>query len=640
MSDAILFVRGGLPQKPYPVSIEIDETAGAIVTNAGPNRVYFRDRLPVDQNTSDGSLGVGETQTLYGTAHFVVDEGAAASSLDNATVLVAYNALVSQGSDLALQEHIVDPDAHSIPTFLEQKLDVPSYTVRTTLGSAETVSMSSTTGVVVLRGVLSANLTVTLSPSPLVAGQRFRLELKQDTSARTVTITDGVSTPLSISNIPSGSGAVFTIEGEVLASDIVRTRLTTTVQEWTPTPPDPGDTSLLWGTSFIRTALPATPTIDTTFDDTLGGYTADLIPPYLSNEADVYGSLINITDFAPDPYTVPDSTTRTPVCLVDKQGAVTQQSVLKARILAQTGVPIPAEYLARTTFSQDAPATILCTDFTHVNPSNGQTMTGMLWDLAGLKPAGSRWDQVLAQGGTHDPSEVDPRTQGFTWECRNAMRHTDLTRNPGHGVDRFLTATSANQSQFLVAEDNTWGATATCLPMWPLMIMRADMEAWAAQGPWPWEAGGVAYADRTPPAHALGIATRRHPFSPPRNYRWPAQNHDASAGNDNTSPVIEGTRLWMPRTVGFPTAGSYRDATGTLRFHPLAAMIMRQAQEYGFVVWDTSGNSPTFRTEKTVKDFFYGVPSVDKAVNRGILEAFPWTSMKVLAVGSDLTPNP
>lgn len=87
-------IRGGLPGHPPVQAVECGEF-GATVKNNGPNTAYYRDEQPVDASTNDGSIASGATVTLYGAQYFTVDEGASASSVDSASLLVT---LVEQSS--------------------------------------------------------------------------------------------------------------------------------------------------------------------------------------------------------------------------------------------------------------------------------------------------------------------------------------------------------------------------------------------------------------------------------------------------------------------------------------------------------------------------------------------------------------
>jgi hypothetical protein len=141
-----------------------------------------------------------------------------------------------------------------------------------------------------------------------------------------------------------------------------------------------------------------------------------------------------------------------------------------------------------------------------------------------------------------------------------------------------------------------YGATATSLPLAGGTITVEDVQLGRIE-------------------HAVGLAV----IVPHTGFRWPAQRGD---GTSSTNPVYEGMRLRFPP--------GYQPPPG---LHPLARMLVDAIRDYGAVVWDKAG-ALSYRAEPDVAQFFNGTAGYD------ILDGFPWSDLKVIATGSDTTPNP
>ncbi len=118
--------------------------------------------------------------------------------------------------------------------------------------------------------------------------------------------------------------------------------------------------------------------------------------------------------------------------------------------------------------------------------------------------------------------------------------------------------------------------------------------------------------------HALGLAI----LSPARWDRvsWPAQRSDGN--NDDEHALPEGIRLRLPADVDV-------DALGLT---PLAAMIARAAQEYGFIVTDQAGavNVGAQIGQPVADDPDFWDEQMDGVPPYRVLADFPWDQLEVL----------
>jgi hypothetical protein len=149
------------------------------------------------------------------------------------------------------------------------------------------------------------------------------------------------------------------------------------------------------------------------------------------------------------------------------------------------------------------------------------------------------------------------------------------------------------------AQDHSWGATATSLPLLGDEVSLDECRSGVIQ-------------------HAIGLqvpVARRQPW-------WPAQRTD---GLSWTTTLIEGMRLTFPPESTKPPGltrlgGSLWDAT----------------KRYGLVIDDTTGDTITIRVEPGCEatPWWGGVDLSAQLAN------FPWSELRVIARGSASNPNP
>ncbi|MEJ5914119.1 hypothetical protein [Pseudokineococcus sp. 1T1Z-3] len=119
--------------------------------------------------------------------------------------------------------------------------------------------------------------------------------------------------------------------------------------------------------------------------------------------------------------------------------------------------------------------------------------------------------------------------------------------------------------------------------------------------------------------HALSLAIP----SPAhwKTYSWPAQRSDG--GDTSPAAIPEGTRLRLDPSID----------VDSLRLHPIAKMVARSAQKYGFIVTDKSG-AVSIQTESgrgtwavTGRDPW---PALLNGPQSAVMKNFPWQSIQVL----------
>ena len=108
-----------------------------------------------------------------------------------------------------------------------------------------------------------------------------------------------------------------------------------------------------------------------------------------------------------------------------------------------------------------------------------------------------------------------------------------------------------------------------------------------------------------------------------KNYSWPAQRSDGSASS--SSPIPEGTRFRLDPSVDVSRLG----------LTPIAAMIARAAQQYGFIVTDKAGAVSVFAESAQGIVARDGGTNPWKALMKdkpsySIMANFPWHELEAL----------
>jgi hypothetical protein len=157
-------------------------------------------------------------------------------------------------------------------------------------------------------------------------------------------------------------------------------------------------------------------------------------------------------------------------------------------------------------------------------------------------------DALPAAGSDAELTVYSPRSDQL-WELWKAARHADGWHACWGGrIDHVSTSPGFFPGAF--------GATATGLPVVGGMVSFADVRRGAID-------------------HAVAL-TIVDP-APWRVVSWPAQRSDGSSGSK--SPIAEGTRFRLDPSID----------VDRLNLTPLAKMIAKAAQRYGFIVIDKAG---------------------------------------------------
>lgn len=299
--------------------------------------------------------------------------------------------------------------------------------------------------------------------------------------------------------------------------------------------------------------------------------------------------LVNTGTFSPNAQIVNPSTPRQKVLFLDSSrnpviDYMTGPKAAIAQLLSEEGMPIPDGYIepGAGLTGQDNPYSAYDPYDVRVDSYTGKVYKGTLWEGFHLKRSSIR--------------------AGYPYECQNAGRilgvNQDSTSpNPGRGQDRYATVDSptlpSDPIKRLVWEKKTLTATASSLPLYPLMLRLSDIQAGFIN-------------------HALGMAVV-YPNS--TGLRLPAVR---SEGGNNGKPIVMGMRFRFPYDMPRPT-----------NLTAIGGMVFDALKKYGCVIWDMSG-AVAFRAEPAVKN----TPAWDTTQPQ--LANFPWDRLELIA---DLAPG-
>jgi len=147
--------------------------------------------------------------------------------------------------------------------------------------------------------------------------------------------------------------------------------------------------------------------------------------------------------------------------------------------------------------------------------------------------------------------------------------------------------------------DNGFGASASGLAHTGGMVRLADVRA-----------GSIDHA------LALAIPDTAQGFS------WPAQRGDGDSSDP--AAIAEGTRLRLDPSVDVDSLG----------LHPVAAMIAKAAQRYGFIVTDSSGAVAVTTESGVGEQAATGVDPWEQLLGGtpeySVLESFPWDHLQAM----------
>lgn len=123
--------------------------------------------------------------------------------------------------------------------------------------------------------------------------------------------------------------------------------------------------------------------------------------------------------------------------------------------------------------------------------------------------------------------------------------------------------------------------------------------------------------------HAIGLALGRAYDS--LTWSWPATRSDGWNPDNLPNQIIEGLRARLDPTLD----------VDALPLHPMAKMIAKAAQKYGFVVWDKTGSTMSIRYENQDSRTLAGLPNPYPTLMNGtpdyqIMDNFPWDHLQWL----------
>lgn len=149
-----------------------------------------------------------------------------------------------------------------------------------------------------------------------------------------------------------------------------------------------------------------------------------------------------------------------------------------------------------------------------------------------------------------------------------------------------------------------FGASATGLPFSAGQITVAELQAGVIR-------------------HAIGLALGR--AEDWGTWSWPAQRSDGWNPNGLPNQIPEGLRARLDPSVN----------VDALPIHPIAKIIAKAAQTYGFVVWDKTGSTPSLRFENPTSRTALGQPDpypalLNGTVDYALLNGFPWDKLQWL----------
>jgi hypothetical protein len=234
-----------------------------------------------------------------------------------------------------------------------------------------------------------------------------------------------------------------------------------------------------------------------------------------------------------------------------------------------------------------------------------------------------------------------PRTRVDLWDClhtnyRDARLAQDFQQVPIPEFAEPAGGTDAEMTIYDPASDTMWefwnarkrnGAWEAC---WGGRMQKVSSNAGIWEKPYGAAATGLPFApgqilaaelERGEINHVLGIALVDAQAA---TYSWPANRSDGRNADKSATRIPEGLRLRLDPSVRIDD----------LHLHPIAKIIARAAQRYGFVVWDIGG-SVALRAENPRRYTTRGLPNPYPKLFGGtpsyaIMNGFPWDHMQFL----------
>ena len=204
-----------------------------------------------------------------------------------------------------------------------------------------------------------------------------------------------------------------------------------------------------------------------------------------------------------------------------------------------------------------------------------------------------------ASAGTDGEMTIYQPSTNTLWELWKASKKADGSWQACWGGRMQNVSTNIGQFQ------SYYGTTATSLPFLAGQITAEELK-------------------RGEIRHAIGIALVN--ASPRSLFSWPAQRSDGNG----LGIIPEGIRIRLDPTIN----------VDSLSLHPMAKIIAKAAQKYGFIVWDRAGSISIraqnvisytaagqvdpYHSSTTSKGLFGSTPDYD------VLKNFPWNRLQFL----------
>jgi hypothetical protein len=302
---------------------------------------------------------------------------------------------------------------------------------------------------------------------------------------------------------------------------------------------------------------------------------------------------------------------------------------LNMQFLGDAGVPIPTDIVPQIENEVGNPDSVLTLYCPTDNRGPNSSFLGTYWEFWGLQKL----------------NPIDHATDwavGYRWSCYQLMRMVQANQNAGRMYDIYWQVGGSWEGgpssdpycwEGVAPEQRFIGAT-------PEQIRALGGNP--SRGVWQEWVWGASAIGANPPMANLQL----HPADILRGYAdhplgllisdcragsvWPAQRGDGTLGG--SYPIVEGQ--WCRFAAG---------ATMPNNLHPLGEVIWETARRYGFIINDKTNSCLVVRANPDIAGLLVAPGSSHDGRDWRLgnpLVNFPWSSLQLLAVGSDSDFHP
>ncbi|SNS87614.1 hypothetical protein SAMN06265795_10875 [Noviherbaspirillum humi] len=242
----------------------------------------------------------------------------------------------------------------------------------------------------------------------------------------------------------------------------------------------------------------------------------------------------------------------------------------------------------------------------YVADANTPTVAVKMWDCQGKgyvdQALEAQWASVPVpafakpSGGTDGEMTVYQPSTGGIWEFWQTKNENGQWQACWGGQ---MKNAAASNGLF----DNPYGTTATGLPFIGGQVTAEELQKGEIN-------------------HVVGIALVELEKS--SIFSWPATRSDGYNPDNAPNRIPEGTRMRLDPSIN----------VDALNIHPIAKMVAKAAQKYGFVVWDKAGaisirlqNAQSY-TDKGQADPYPAL--FNGTADYALLDGFPWEKLQIL----------